>query len=532
MQWLVRASIFWIAVLGLVAASSGQSSLNPLKPNGPTVPSALASPQATMRTFLEGMNDARISSAVDTLDLDEINPLERTSRGPQLAFQLWAILNREVYIDIQEAPPSSKVEPYSLTITDAKTRPVGRVRIDKDSDGAYRFTAETIRDLDRMWALVKTKPVVAGLPDPSPSQFEPTVWMESTLAQSVPGRLFGIAMWKWLFLSVLFAMLALTVGAVQLAIAVLTRLFFRAKKGSEVHKRISRIGSAVGIILTCVMIYRGTPYLGFPGAVTGLVDIATHAIVVLCGVLLAYMAWDAAVHLYVRKFAARSESTESLIAPIVSQLGKAVITFLGVLTLFSTVGINVVGLLTTLGIGGLVLALAAKDSVENLFGSMMFLIEMPFRIGDRIRVGEVDGVVEKIRLRSTQIRTAEDSVVLLPNGAMVTKNVENLGMRRHRRFKTHISVAYDSSSESLSVFIQRIRSILSDRPYVAKDRQLVYLNDFGDNSLDILLDCMLEAETFEEELSQRDEILRGVLRAAEEVGIDLVISSRVTLASV
>src|SRR5213075_891075 len=135
----------------------------------------------------------------------------------------------------------------------------------------------------------------------------------------------------------------------------------------------------------------------------------------------------------------RSESvdkrTERLLVPVTRKFVAVIILIGGLLVeawvLFG--GQHGAEAIAGLGIGGLAVALAAKDSVENVFGSLTILFDMPFALGDWVKIDKVEGVVEEINLRSTRIRTFEDSLITLPNSNLIKASVENFGARRFRR---------------------------------------------------------------------------------------------------
>lgn len=105
------------------------------------------------------------------------------------------------------------------------------------------------------------------------------------------------------------------------------------------------------------------------------------------------------------------------------------------------------GLIAGLGIGGLAIALAAKDTAANLFGSAMIFMDRPFKIGDHILLDNKEGIVEEIGFRSTRIRTWEDSIVSIPNSVVANADIENMGVRRWRRNVIILSLTYDTSPE-------------------------------------------------------------------------------------
>lgn len=124
--------------------------------------------------------------------------------------------------------------------------------------------------------------------------------------------------------------------------------------------------------------------------------------------------------------------TRETLAPVLTKACQVFFYVIAVLLVLQNIGYNVAGLLAGLGIGGLAVALAAKETLANLFGSIAVLMDRTFQVGDTIKQGEVTGVVEKIGLRSTLVRTAEGYTVSIPNQIVTNAPVTNMGAVRPR----------------------------------------------------------------------------------------------------
>lgn len=488
-------------------------------PKAPDVPATLANPRATMRTFLEGMNDADVQSAVTALDLKDVAVIERAERGPQMAFRLWAVLNRQKFIQLEEVPDSPGSTPFAVQITDLQGGQVGTVRIDKGADGAYRFTAGTLSNLGRLWEGVRDKPVVPGLLDPSLRQFDPAEWFASKMPPATQELTLGVAQWKWLLLAIILFLGAVAGGTVRLVAQFLAGRIFKLKRKDTAYREIERGGAAVSLIIWSWLVARTYTFLGLPGLLSGTIGFVALVGEVWGCVRLAMAVWDSCLQIYARREEHRTGKPDGLVIPVLTRLGNATILIVAALSVMSFFGVNVTGFVATLGLGGLVLALAAKDSVENLFGSVVVLVEKPFKLGDWIKIGDVSGEVEDIRLRSTRIRTFEDSVIVMPNSALVSKSLENFGMRRYRRLKTTIGVPYDTHPAKIDEFTHRIREMLYEHPHVWNDKRFVYLNDFGASALEIQLLCYLIAPTGQLEFEYRNDLLLKIVKIADEIGV-------------
>jgi MscS family membrane protein len=212
--------------------------------------------------------------------------------------------------------------------------------------------------------------------------------------------------------------------------------------------------------------------------------------------------------------------------PLVARIARVLVVALGALFVMQNQGLDVGSILTGLGIGGLAVALAAKDSLENFFGSIMIFVDRPFQIGDWIVVGDVEGVVEEVGLRSTRVRTFSKSLISVPNGKLVVSNVNNMGLRTFRRVTTTIGLVYATPREKMEAYVARLNQIIQEHPKTWKEGTEIHFKDFGASSLDVMVYFFLQASTWHEELVLRQEILLSFIAAAEEIGVSFAFPSR------
>jgi MscS family membrane protein len=156
----------------------------------------------------------------------------------------------------------------------------------------------------------------------------------------------------------------------------------------------------------------------------------------------------------------------------------------GVLTVLSRWVQDITGLITGLGIGGLALALAAQDTASSLFGSISLLLDRPFEVGDWIEATGIEGKVERIGMRSSRIRTADQSLVFLPNSKLAAQSIKNCSKRGKRRVTFKIGIAGDTEAEALNTFLNKIREILKADNDILPDVTVAF-DSFGDGKLGI-----------------------------------------------
>ena len=209
---------------------------------------------------------------------------------------------------------------------------------------------------------------------------------------------------------------------------------------------------------------------------------------------------------------------------IVPLLRKAAKTFLAVLAFIlmaQNLGYSVSGLLAGLGIGGLALAMAAKDTLANLFGSLMILIDRPFHQGDWITFPGGDGVVEEIGLRSTRIRTFAKTVVSIPNQALANATVENHSLMPKRRIKFTLGVTYDSTVDQVRALVQRIEEFLQSNPDIDQEFMLVKFTEFNASSLDLFIYCFTASTDWTKHLSVKQDVNLRLMELVAEAGMSI-----------
>ena len=150
---------------------------------------------------------------------------------------------------------------------------------------------------------------------------------------------------------------------------------------------------------------------------------------------------------------------DNTILPIISRTVLGVIWVIGVVMALRNVGVDVGALIAGLGIGGLAFALAAQDTIKNIFGGITIFTDRPFRIGDRIKVDGFDGFVEDIGIRSTRIRTLERRLVTIPNYKIVEASIENVSHEPMRKVMVSIGLTYDTTPEKMNQALSILRNM-------------------------------------------------------------------------
>lgn len=224
---------------------------------------------------------------------------------------------------------------------------------------------------------------------------------------------------------------------------------------------------------------------------------------------------------------AKTESKlDDQLVPLASKGGKVFVATLGFVLVAQNLGYSVSGLLAGLGIGGLALAMAAKDTLANLFGSLMIMLDRPFRVGDFVTFAGGEGTVEEIGMRSTRVRTPAKTVVSIPNQNLANATVENLSLMPHRRVRFNLGVTYDTSAAQMEELVARITALLRANQEIEPDSILVRFTEFGASSLDVLVQYFTVPVELPRALEVREQVNLQLMRLVEEMGLSIAFPTR------
>jgi MscS family membrane protein len=192
---------------------------------------------------------------------------------------------------------------------------------------------------------------------------------------------------------------------------------------------------------------------------------------------------------------------------------------LGVLMAAANIGVDVKAFLAGLGIGGLAFALAAQDTIANLFGSVVVAVDQPFKVGETVRIGAFTGMVEDIGLRSTKIRAVDKSLIIIPNKTVAAEAITNLARFTERRVEQVIGLTYDTSAEKMDAIVEEFRTIILAESEVEPSSVMVFFRDYSASSLDIWLVYVAKDADFQKHMRLRQRINLSMMRAVQARGL-------------
>ena len=302
-----------------------------------------------------------------------------------------------------------------------------------------------------------------------------------------------------------------------------------AIKGKTVQESDKALGTAVGVGLAYVLVgvmiddmeRAGSPIL-MPDLAVSFLPGILQFVVAIAVVVWAFRLVNI-VHDVVMLFDTDDQldgTEKTLISALQSVLRFAII-FVGAVFVADSMGFDLTSLIAGLGISGLALALAAKDSISNFFGAITVLLDRPFKVGDWIIVGAAEGEVIEINLRTTLIRTSADTIITMPNANLVNTPVENVGKRRWRRWQTQLHLDINADGEAVDAFCQRVLKAIEEHPKTLKEEaSFCQVSMISATSLDVDLNLYWDVSGGVEERRERAKLIIDIKNIAEDLGIE------------
>jgi MscS family membrane protein len=213
--------------------------------------------------------------------------------------------------------------------------------------------------------------------------------------------------------------------------------------------------------------------------------------------------------------------------PWIKKTLVAIFVVIGVLITVQSLGFNVSTILSGLGIGGLAFALAAQDTIANLFGSIVVAIDQPFKVGETVKIGANTGTVEDIGLRSTKIRLIDRSLVIIPNKLVSSEAIINLSRFAQRRVEQVIGLTYDTTPDQMTAIVEDVKRIILAETVVDAESVMVFFRDFSASSLDLWIVYATKGPDFQEGLGLKQRVNLAIMRAVAARGLSFAFPTSV-----
>lgn len=230
---------------------------------------------------------------------------------------------------------------------------------------------------------------------------------------------------------------------------------------------------------------------------------------------------------YLYKQAKKTDSPlDDQLVPLVVKSLRILVVTLGILFILQNFGYNITSLLAGLGIGGLAFALAAQNTVSNLFGSITIFSDKPFQLGDWISIGDVEGIVEDVGFRTTRVRRFDQALVTVPNSQFINTGIINFTAMKKRRISFNLGITYGTSTNQIKEVVEGIRKIIEKDEKFDHSFYMVRFTEFGAYSLNIFVYCFVKTTDWVESYAIREEFNLKIMQLLEELDIEIAFPSQ------
>ena len=538
-----RIKISFVIIIGLCLLPLGsiqqklkaQDLKRELIPSDYLTPINTESPRKCLRSFMIAMDSYRnyrkektstsktkaeekLNRAIKTLNLESVPTLLREQRGKEAAIYLKEVIDRITIIDYSQVPDkdfdSDKKGSWRL----ANTEIIIQRSKTGEKAGEYLFAKQTVKQAYDFYKRVRHLPYLTKINQGS-GYSEP--WFEKKLPEWFKKPFLSVDWWQWLgiFLAILIGFTFRTFF--RYGLLIFLRILSKSKPSQfGLHNLLHSIVKPLSYLVAIIFWFLSLLVLQLQEPALTSVGILLKLFLSICLIWLAYQTVN---HFssYLTQIAFRSESRlDDQLAPLLSRSLKILTLVAGVLLAVQNLGINIASVLAGLGLGGLAFALAARDTVANLFGSLMIIFDRPFQIGDWVKIKEAEGNVEDIGFRSTRIRTFYNSVISIPNSEVASSQIDNMGARKFRRVVANLSVTYSTTPHQVELFLEGIKNIIKANSFTRKDYYHVVFKEYGDSGLIIMIYFYLAVPDWSTELVERQNVYLEIYRLAKDLEID------------
>lgn len=221
-----------------------------------------------------------------------------------------------------------------------------------------------------------------------------------------------------------------------------------------------------------------------------------------------------------------SKDVEDSMFDFILKIVRAIIYIVAGFIVITLLGVNLNGLVAGLGVGGVIVTLAAQDTAKNLFGGLVIFLDKPFIVGDWIEMPPYEGTVEDITFRSTRVRTFENSVVNIPNSIISNTSIINWSKMEKRRYKTNLCLELDTPLEKLDIFQKRVKEMLQQREAIYDDSIIVKFDEIKDNGINVLVSSYTDSVDYTSYVAEKENINRKIMKILREENIELAYDTK------
>jgi MscS family membrane protein len=526
----------------------------------PLEPPDTSSPRATLQSFLGTMQEASqihlqlmdsyrrrpgfASSASEREQFDRLSTLvERAGRcldltgvAPALADRVRlesVLLLKEIFDRIDLAAPESVPDAEAMARAELDRWRIPHTDIviakvkEGEHAGEFLFSPATLERLGEYYEHVRSLPYKPGSWEGLHEFFTTSGvhrYIPWQLTERLPAwakaQVLGQALWRWIVLAI-----ALIVSIA--ALLAISRWSKRTSDDRAVRRHLRRMILPVSVGVLASLLRFLVSAINVTGTARNVIATLLGAVLVLAAAWIVLLLANIAGEAIAGSQKVRPHSIDSAVA----RLGMRVLGFaLAVtVTLYGAqlLGLPVVPLLAGLGVGGLAVALAAQPTIENFIAGLTLYADRPVRVGDFCRFGDTVGTIEQIGLRSTRIRTLDNTVVSVPNGEFSKARLENYSKRERLWYHPRIRLRYETTPDQVRFILVEIHKVLYAHPKVIPDPARVRFVAFGEYSLELDVFAYINVTDYGEYLEVAEDLNLRIMDVVKAAGSELSVPARI-----
>ena len=474
-------------------------------------------PRSSIKGYLSATSDGDYERASQYLDLRNLPRGISKSQGPELAQKLIVVFDRALWIDLNEISdhPKGDLQDGLPTYRDL----LGRIETPKKT---VDILLQRIPRQDGVFIWKISNRTVAEIPHLY--KYFGFRKFEEWLSKQIPDyTVLGWKLWQWVIFLVLFGLAYAGAFLLTLFVGLLLQ-----KKDSVIRLQASRLVTGpLRILLWLLLIYPGIHYIGPSASVRAIMHAGTLVIIGLTWTTIAI--GNFTFNVWAEQLRKRGQESITILLRPVKKILNIFVIVMAVLLWLDNIGFNISTLLAGLGVGGLAIALASQDTLKNFIGSIIILLDKPYRIGQRIVVKGHDGVVEEIGLRSTRLRLLNGNQTTIPNEEMARLDIENIGRRLHIRRLTNITITYDTPPKKIEKALDIILKILDN--HEGMDPELpprAYFNEFNPSSLNLVVFYWYHLADYWKYMAHSQQVNLKIMQEFEKAGIKFAFPTNTT----
>lgn len=481
--------------------------------------------RATLRTFMEEYDrweEGGKAFVISTMNLSRIDPAIHEWQAPLLAYYLKSVLDRVsplVYQEIPNDPKSKKPYVYYNHVKGS----IVLIPYSIEGKTKWQFTPETLAKIDVLYHEMSA--FKTGVKTKKIEENNLYFYLKDKAKSISPFLLHNvrhIEYWQ-IFMLILIVFLALFIAyLVKFFVMKGFKSFYLTKRWSVEMIHLRYIRPMQIVVFALVLLY-GAHALGLSNLLFSVIKSFSHLLIVLGSTWISYnlvtIVFDI-LQIYAKR---TSTNVDEIILSLSGSVVRIFIIVMAIFLIAEILKIPYKTVITGLGIGGLAFAIAAKDSISNFFGSAIILADRPFKTGDRVKIGGTVGIISHVGIRSTKIRTLEDTVLTVPNNLITNEMIDNYSERAVMRIETEFFLSLDTSKEMLDSLDSDILTFLEENKDVeSKKVILIGVNDFTNRGIVFSVSFYIKANTETLYSELRHSLLTELAQIIKDKEIELI----------